>query len=383
MNPGRIAALALLFAHCVAAQATTKTLSATPDLRIDATAENLSSINWIGVAPNGTIAVLQPEDLDVLFFSPTGKRLGTYGRKGAGPGEFRNMANIGWVGDTLWVNDFGNSRTTMISPDRKLVRDLAWGQLVTTAKGDTVGTPDFIGIMPMAIYADGSMLTWIRPRTKPQPTWYPLAADRQPFLRVSRTAVLQRVLAYYSSQQCGVRVNGGSISIPFCQGAIRDAAPDGSNLAILDQANPTTPTAKYTLTVVSSRGDTIYSRSLTSPAIAISKHLADSTIESRIHPASGRPLPEAFASALRSVTVPEYQVPVTAVIAGRDGTVWLRMQSEGATAPWEIVDPRGSLVGTLHLPRTLQPVVVSRTIFWGIDTDSDGLESVVRERVKE
>jgi hypothetical protein len=293
------------------------------------------------------------------------------------------MANIGWVGDTLWVNDFDNVRTTMISPDRKLIRDFQWAHLVTAANGDTVGTPDLAGILPMAIYADGSMMASIRTRNESRPTWYPLEADRKPFLRVTRNAILQRVLAYYSARECGVRVDRRQVRIPFCQGAIYDIAPSGSDIAILDQSNPTTPTAKYRLTLVSSRGDTIYSKALTSPAIAISKHLADSTIEARIHPASGQPLPEPLASTLKSVKIAAYEVPVTIVIAGGDGTVWLRMQPDATTAPWEIFDPHGALVGTLTLPRIMRPVVVSRTTFWGIDTDSDGFESVVGERIKE
>ena len=76
------------------------------ELRIDGHLATLVSIRWMGVAGDGTIAVLQGQDSGVRFFDSSGNDLGLVGRKGEGPGEFQWPAQAGWIGDTLWVNDF-------------------------------------------------------------------------------------------------------------------------------------------------------------------------------------------------------------------------------------------------------------------------------------
>lgn len=87
-----------------------RTLSLVLELRIDAADADLSPVGWIAVAKDGTIAVGQSQDHLIRCFDARGASLGTFGRDGAGPGEFRYLTIQGWLGDTLWVSDVGVRR---------------------------------------------------------------------------------------------------------------------------------------------------------------------------------------------------------------------------------------------------------------------------------
>ena len=58
------------------------------------------------------------------IFDTTGAEVGTFGRAGAGPGEFENAAGLAWgPGDTLAVSDWSLSRITLFQPTIGFVRD--------------------------------------------------------------------------------------------------------------------------------------------------------------------------------------------------------------------------------------------------------------------
>src|SRR5688572_17587113 len=67
------------------------------DLRIDAGEHDLSPITSLAVSPNGNIAINQQQDGLVRFFDAGGKPLGTFGRRGQGPGEFMTVGRMWWI----------------------------------------------------------------------------------------------------------------------------------------------------------------------------------------------------------------------------------------------------------------------------------------------
>ena len=85
--------------------------------------EGFSRIGALAVTDNGTLYVLESQAREVRVFGPDGRRLGTRGRSGQGPGEFSRPAAIGLVGDTLWVRDGGNGRISWFGPDGSLVHE--------------------------------------------------------------------------------------------------------------------------------------------------------------------------------------------------------------------------------------------------------------------
>jgi len=79
-------------------------------------------VNSISVAPNGDIAMLDAGNSRVLVFDAQGKLLRQFGRKGSGPGEFKNAAGLGRdARGNLYALDAGNARVEKFSPSGKFL----------------------------------------------------------------------------------------------------------------------------------------------------------------------------------------------------------------------------------------------------------------------
>ena len=69
-----------------------RALRAVRDLTIDQTQNDLSVVGQVAVSVSGIIAVFQPQDMVIRFFSPAGVFLGTFGRDGEGNGSGRRWS---------------------------------------------------------------------------------------------------------------------------------------------------------------------------------------------------------------------------------------------------------------------------------------------------
>ncbi len=90
----------------------------------DARAE-LTKVLGVAIAPDGSVLVQEEAAQRILRFAADGRFLSSSGGKGSGPGEFRSMMPWGRAPDgTLWINDPGNSRVTVMSPDGGYLRTM-------------------------------------------------------------------------------------------------------------------------------------------------------------------------------------------------------------------------------------------------------------------
>jgi NAD(P)H-nitrite reductase large subunit len=76
------------------------------------------------------------------------------------------------------------------------------------------------------------------------------------------------------------------------------------------------------------------------------------------------------------------QLSVSHVVAGRDGTIWLRREERGGVTRWEVLDASGSVVARLDVPAALRILAADRTDVWGVETDDLDVPYVVRYRVE-
>ena len=65
----------------------------------------------------GGIYVADGADQRIHVFGPEGRHLRSMGRRGSGPGEFRDLYSLAWLGDTLAVLDPGNARIAHLTRD--------------------------------------------------------------------------------------------------------------------------------------------------------------------------------------------------------------------------------------------------------------------------
>ena len=70
--------------------------------------------------PDGSLMIADGSSQEVRVFSEAGAFLGSFGGRGDGPGEFRNLRAIENAGDTLLA--LGNGRVTVVAPDLVVVR---------------------------------------------------------------------------------------------------------------------------------------------------------------------------------------------------------------------------------------------------------------------
>ena len=71
----------------------------------------------------------------IYHFAPDGRFVAALGREGGGPGEFRSMRSLAWVGPHLATLDAGNGRVTLVGTDGAPGPDVRWLALTGTGFG--------------------------------------------------------------------------------------------------------------------------------------------------------------------------------------------------------------------------------------------------------
>ncbi|HEY4101407.1 MAG TPA: hypothetical protein VGM20_11100 [Gemmatimonadales bacterium] len=375
----RFAALILAFALPAAVGAqTAPQFQLTREVTIDGVSENLSPVTWLAVSPRGTIAVGQQQDHLIRYFDAMGKSLGTFGREGEGPGEFRQLTlyGAGWIGDTMWVTDNGTRRFTLIGPDRKLLR-IVPAIVAIKAMGDSGGETQILG--PEGLYRDGSQLVVVLvPSTaEARPHWArdPQYLDsRLGLIAVKANGEFDRLVTFEPHDVCGM------VPLPTYQLCGRpklgiDPTAERFGWAAMSYASPDSGT--YRITMVGRDGKTIYSRAYPFAAQPIPKRIRDSLAE------LGR---KGQTPTVRPAYAPRFGPPtiypaVENVIVGADGTAWVGLRATPAGKAWVMLSPRGDVVGTAMAPANVVFQVLGHGVVWGTEKNMDDVESVVRFRV--
>jgi hypothetical protein len=358
----------------------------TRDLRIDAIEQDLAPIDWLLVSSTGTMVVSQPQDTLLILFDARGRRLGTFGRGGEGPGEFRRMVRAGWMADTLWVSDVQQRRVTFITPDRKLARTQLHLPTVNLNGKAVDSVMTMLGAVPYALFADGRMVVSVLEMSETRTQWPGGVAGTTAYIHVNGSGDFLNVMGTQARSSCSVSYRfdkgNGSVAIPFCGRPMSGLAADGSRFLSVAVEEQTARTVAYRVTVTRTTGDTLFSRRYTAPTVAIPRDLA----EERLNAASSRPNPfpganEAMEKALAGVKVPPVFPPYSRALVGRDDTIWIELYRRDEPRTWQVLDGQGNPVARVNVPWNVEIQIASRTTIWGVETDDDGLEHIVRYRV--
>lgn len=112
--------------HTVDLGRTGRMLDAVEALRVGAVAagspDAFGRIGGLAVDSAGGVYVFDAQASELRAFAADGTHRFSFGRRGAGPGEFAAVRGIGWSPTgTLWIADFGNARYTEVTRDGSLV----------------------------------------------------------------------------------------------------------------------------------------------------------------------------------------------------------------------------------------------------------------------
>ena len=343
-------------------------------LRVPATVANLGSVGTFLHSRDGGLAIVDFDANGIRFFSPSGAETGVFGRRGEGPGEFRTLNSIGWVGDTLWVSDYGLRRITFISPSRKLIRIAPFP--IVKPPVDELGVV-FSSATISAVYPDGSLALSVPfARVSKLPEWASGHTLRDiPTLRFSSARSRIWAIGWIpSSELCDVRYetsNGfGAVGIPFCEPSLWGNSPDGSVFAAVEIGPIAKGEDTYHVVVTTSSGKRLFSRDYGFVPRLIPARIADSVgqrIKSRLRddPAGLR--------AYSSVQLPYAYPPLRTLLVGSDSTLWLEQRTSGDTHRWIALNTNGTPVGTFELPHNTALVAADRRSIWVTEMNEDGV----------
>jgi hypothetical protein len=363
-------------------------LTATRELSIGSVDDPQLSFTWfrdLEVGPDGTIFTLHPQEHTIRVYDSTGRFVRTIGREGKGPGEFSNAYAMGLLGDTLWVQGNAN-RFDFFDLDGRLLGS-------RTVPID-LGGPDMAHSppRPTGLLSDGSIMGQ-------SPTWSHLVVRGEitstAVLRLDTTsAVLDTIVAYSvanSQWEVADPNNAGGPHIyryqPFSDAPLVEVSQHLPRAVVVDRhVPPNSEEPVFRVTALRLDGDTLFSRAFAYDPIEITAGVVDSLVNATAKQLSEMPNAPAAGRlaewARATLYVPKFRPPVTQLVVGRDGSIWLAAErTNAATIGWRVLSPDGDPVGIVKLPGRFSPMLVDGEHVWGAFYDELGIPYIVRYRI--
>lgn len=334
----------------------------------------VSDVTDVTVGADGAAYVVQRQDRSVRVFRVDGT-VGRLGRSGRGPGEFQGPEAAGWRGDTLVVTDPYAYR---------IVGFLRDGRPAFTR------TYAIDGFLPRALMADGSTLGYQIPLSKS------IAEGRQTsteLLSATNPHGPARVIARLPLRHHTARVIIGSgenrndafFPQPFGDADLYDVDPFGRWIVSVSRPVATGRQGTFTLTWRGADGAVLRSVRVPYRPLPLPGRTVRDTIEhyGEVFSRAFAGIPKARLEDLvrDAVFAPRFLPPVTAVVAGLDGTTWVRRAGIGA-ATWMVFDARGAHVAYVTAPGTVNIMAATLRSAWGSSQDPDGVPRVTRFTVQ-
>jgi hypothetical protein len=338
------------------------------------TLDDFTSVSAVSVSTDGKVAVVDGVERHVFICTKDGRDCELVGHRGQGPGEFEMVGRIGWRGDTLWVTDPLLGRVTRFSKTGAVYSSQAY-QGPHLAEGLRASSPD-------GYLVDGTQILM------PSASASAMAGGVYPSLPV--LAVRDgEVLAVVSNRPGGHQLwlirfpDGGRMSTtqPFAIVSDWDVFPDGRGTAFARGIAPIS-NGRSNIEVVSIRdiSDTVFAVRIPYSPVRPQQSRVDSAI-AFVTRELGRFWGDrvgADRAARAGLYVPEFLPPFSKVVAGVDGSVWLRREDPSV---WMAIDQDGRLIGDLHLSQNAD--LVQASLQSVIIASKDSLDRVqpVRYRV--
>jgi hypothetical protein len=336
------------------------------------------------VSADGRIYTTHPQETLIRVHDAEGRFVRTIGRQGEGPGEFSSLGSIGLLGDALWVLDHGLYRFSYFSLDGELLRNFNIPIDVGRTLEERPPRPD-------GLLSDGSIIA-------SPPRWSRLVAD----------GTITEHVALRMDEAGNV---GDTLLVsPLANTILEIGEPDGrrrfasyrlqpfsdTEIAAISEYELATvridrkaagndqPTT-FRVTKLTLEGDTVFSREFAYVPQRLEDALVDSIIHSIGESFELRSSPRAPTPARAEIMArdalyrPAFHPPVTALVFGKDGTLWLRREMLGeTTVDWMILSHQGNPIGIVALPSGLQVRVANRGTVWGWETDELDVPYIVR-----
>lgn len=336
----------------------------------------LSGIQHVTIGKDHAVYVADAT-APLRLFEPDGRLTRAFGQSGQRSGEFVLISAIGWLGDTLWVIDDALRRATYFEPNGRLLTS----SRVSVAGAQGVSPP----AVPFALLTNGSAVTLLRPYPG---TGTPGSRPRAPIVRSTRRGSPVDTFATIAIDETVLQGRdriARPLPQPFSDAALVVAAPDGEGIIVVERPAPTAPgVARYRVVRYTADGRRTFATDHSYIAEPLPRALVDSVrSELVLRQARGFGGPSVADSVVRAaLNAPAFVPPVTEVIAGRDGSIWLlraaTSPSPGTPPTYDVLDPSGLRVATLPLPRPGRIVAAELRSVWVAESGDQNLMYIIR-----
>jgi hypothetical protein len=311
----------------------------------------------------------------VRFYDPRGKYLGSAGRRGQGPGEFRQIMGV-WStrGDTLVVLD--NGALEIFTGAGKFV-----AQGASQARGDRF-------VYPSSVLSDGSYLGVVYRNYRTPP---PAGRSRHsaPIVHVSRDgARADTVGTYLSPEEVFDGKEPWGNQVAFTAASV----VEGDDKRFFVSSPVKTEISEFTIAGKQVRSIRLPDRTVRTPDEAIKAYRE---WQQAMPGEDGRPMSPAMkarmAQMLERTVFAERLPPFGSMILDRTGNLWVqrfdyrkvfytpgpvRTQTMSVPSRWDVIDSAGRWLCTVDLPARFTPVEIGADYVAGLARDEDEIEQV-------
>lgn len=348
---------------------------------------SLTYMRSLEVSADGTMYTLHTQEQVVRMFAADGSFKALIGGRGSGPGEFENLAVMGWVADTLWVLDFRGYRFSQFTPTGEFIGSFSVPyrsiEGLSAIQPPRAGGLLFDGTVhgePPAfshLVADGTLTH----RVPMLMTRDGTVTDTLPSIPIGRNE-------WAISDPDDPGRGGLYTRQPFGDGPLWSFVPGERALIILDRTAPSSrDDASLHVSKLTFSGDTVFSRTYRFEPTPVSSEEVDSLLDERASMMAERGIFGVTAArgrewAALTLYQPEFKPGVVGMVFGRDGSIWLSRGPDGTGQDdWVVLDSAGEPIGHLKLPTGLQIFVVDPPLLWASERDELDVPYVVRFRI--
>ncbi|HEU4828991.1 MAG TPA: hypothetical protein VFT04_07335 [Gemmatimonadales bacterium] len=272
------------------------------------------------------------------------------GREGAGPGEFRMIADLGWSGDTIWTSDPRIQRFQLFSRTGTLLRSEA---VPFRAAFAWTGTDTLIGF-PVQSMVD-TALAIVR---------FTLGGSGLDTLALFRN---QSVPPLQLSMGGGRSIVGPQ---PLAERSTGSHSPDGSRWCGVESR----PGTEMRLACVAPDGRSLVDTTIQVVPEPLEQAEIDRIIDGFLE------IPGMSRGGIESAMhIPEHRPRVARIIVADDGRIWLQRSSmRDSIAVWQRWHADGTEAGTLTLLPMQRALSLRGDSLYLVAADADGIQHVER-----
>lgn len=348
----------------------------------------LTEVDDIQISHDGSIYVLQGLERKVRVYSRTGSYLREFGRQGEGPGEFGNPTGMGWIEDTLWIADSRLQRVSFFDTEGNFLESAPLAY-------DPPG-PRFNSTVAQAVFSDGSIV--LRPWT-PARRVASGEISSVPILRVPPGDRALDTLLTLPLQHEMLSIHIGSITSPlnayiaqpFSDTPLWTPLTGRDGILTLERRASGVDIPTVRLSRITPQGERRDLATIERPGTLLTRAVSASRLgklsSDVFHGSRGRiaSVQAALELVEERLYWPEFVPPATDLLAGLDGSIWIRLEDlpERPFVEWMILSERGELQATLCLPSDFRVMQADGSRIWGVVYDEWDVPQVIRYRILE